>query len=230
MKIIGWLLLAGMITFAGCSAGNDGSTFIPTPYSGPVISISPTSGTVQTSLVSGDMVFVKVGSLFVQESEVTCDQWRSVMLSSPWTDTSAVAAISGGAPALNVSWDDAMAFASAMKTKSSLNVRLPTAAEWSSWYATAYPWGDDPAYGLRSQYAQVRETAPVGVVRLAAAGSPYNGMYNLVGNAREWTSDGYLCGGGWSDNILLCTRTQKIASVPTSVRHPASGFRLVISQ
>jgi formylglycine-generating enzyme required for sulfatase activity len=112
-------------------------------------------------------------------------------------------------PVTCVSWNDAEAFCQWLSQKERRRYRLPTEAEWEfacrahNW--GAYPWGDDPAAGggwanvadqgsreslkvnaLFSWSDGATATAPVGSYRK----SPF-GLFDLVGNVREWCSDWY---------------------------------------
>ena len=101
----------------------------------------------------------------------------------------------GQRPVVNVSWEDAKAFAAWVSQISGLEYRLPSEAEWE--YAaragtrTNYHWGD--TYGedgthtdppLMNDVAWDGGTAPVGSF-------PANGwgLHDMLGNAMEWTED-----------------------------------------
>jgi len=98
-------------------------------------------------------------------------------------------------PAINISWDDAMAFIRWLNQSSRLRFRLPSESEWE--YAaragatTEYWWGNDfvpgriNGTGLRGDDTWT-ETAPVD--SLAPNG---RGLYHVLGNVWEWTADCY---------------------------------------
>jgi len=101
----------------------------------------------------------------------------------------------GRRPVINVSWDDAKAYAAWLSKKTGKSYRLLSAAEYE--YATragtqtAYPWGNAigtnnaNCHACGSQW-DARQTAPVG--SFAANGF---GLYDMVGNVEEWMEDCY---------------------------------------
>ena len=101
----------------------------------------------------------------------------------------------GRRPVINVSWGDAKAYVAWLSKKTGKSYRLLSGAEYE--YATragtqtAYPWGNAigtnnaNCHACGSQW-DARQTAPVG--SFAANGF---GLYDMVGNVREWTEDCY---------------------------------------
>jgi formylglycine-generating enzyme required for sulfatase activity len=113
-------------------------------------------------------------------------------------------------PVVNVSWNDAVAFAAWLSRKEGKTYRLPTEAEWE--YAcragttTRYSCGDDPeglaAVGniadgtVKAKYPDWPGTiaARDGYIYTAPAGKfqPNRfGLYDMHGNVFEWCSDGF---------------------------------------
>jgi len=101
----------------------------------------------------------------------------------------------GRRPVINVSWDDAIAYVDWLSKKTGKPYRLLSGAEYE--YATragtqtAYPWGNTIGTNNANCHAcgsrwDARQTAPVG--SFAANGF---GLYDMVGNVREWTEDCY---------------------------------------
>ncbi len=107
----------------------------------------------------------------------------------------------GRQPVINVSWNDAQAYAQWLSKQTGKKYRLPSEAEWE--YAaragtqTRYWWGDDIGQnnancnGCGSQW-DGQQTAPVGSFRPNAFG-----LYDTAGNVWEWTQD---CWHGNYDN------------------------------
>ena len=99
-------------------------------------------------------------------------------------------------PVVEVSWNDAVAYAAWLSQRTRQRYRLPTEAEWE--YAaragtrTAYYWGDQigrgnaDCDGCGSQWDD-KQTAPVGSFRPNAFG-----LYDMAGNAWQWVQDCYV--------------------------------------
>lgn len=104
----------------------------------------------------------------------------------------------GRRPVINVSWNDAQAYATWLSRKTGKHYRLPSEAEFE--YATragsttAFWWGQDfvtgnaNCDGCGTQWGNV-ETAPVGSFKPNAFG-----LYDMVGNVSKWVQD------LWHDN------------------------------
>jgi formylglycine-generating enzyme required for sulfatase activity len=101
----------------------------------------------------------------------------------------------GKRPVINVSWDDATAYAAWISQQTGERYRLPSDAEWE--YAaragstTKYPWGDAVGTnrancdGCGSQWDN-QQTAPVGSFAANAFG-----LHDMHGNVFEWVQDCY---------------------------------------
>jgi tetratricopeptide (TPR) repeat protein len=128
--------------------------------------------------------------------QVTQEQWRQVMGTTPWKGRSYT--IDGADVAASyVSWDDAVAFCEKLSRKEGKRYRLPTDAEWEwacrAGTTTAYSFGDDEkqlgeyawfdgnAFNKGETYAH-----PVGQKKA----NPF-GLYDVHGNVWEWCSDWY---------------------------------------
>ena len=91
-------------------------------------------------------------------------------------------------PVVNVSFDDAVAYAQWLSKRDGVTYRLPTEAEWE--YAARngergdlYPWGPDWVPGI----AVLKESTPAAVGSRPAGANRW-GIVDLIGNAWEWTS------------------------------------------
>jgi formylglycine-generating enzyme required for sulfatase activity len=101
----------------------------------------------------------------------------------------------GRRPVINISWEDARAYAQWLSEQTGKRYRLLTEAEWE--YAaragkeTTYWWGNEVGKnrancaGCGSQW-DGNQTAPVG----SFASNPW-GVYDTVGNVYEWVQDCY---------------------------------------
>jgi len=100
-------------------------------------------------------------------------------------------------PVVNVSWDDAQAYAKWLSQTTGKTYRLPTEAEWE--YAaragtrTARYWGDSPGEQCQFAHGEARaakcsdgfaNTAPVGHFKPNGFG-----LHDMIGNAWEWVQD-----------------------------------------
>jgi formylglycine-generating enzyme required for sulfatase activity len=112
-------------------------------------------------------------------------------------------------PVVNVSWNDAVAFAAWLSRKEGVTYRLPTEAEWEyacrAGTATQYSSGDDPeglaAVGnIADGTAKARYpdwptiAARDGFVYTAPIGRYHPnawGLYDMHGNVSEWCADGF---------------------------------------
>jgi len=114
-------------------------------------------------------------------------------------------------PVINVTWNDAAAFCEWLSRKEGRRYRLPTEAEWE--YAcragtrTRYFHGDDPAglakvaqllnAGGKTGYADVQDqqhflkAGESLTARVGSKGANPWGLFDMLGNAWEWTGDWY---------------------------------------
>lgn len=101
----------------------------------------------------------------------------------------------GKQPAINVSFEDARAYAAWLSKETGTIYRLPSEAEWEqaarAGTSTSYWWGSDGGnnhancYNCGSRWDKT-QTAPVG----SFAANPY-GLYGTAGNVWEWVEDCY---------------------------------------
>jgi len=137
-------------------------------------------------------------------------------------------------PAVGLSWEGAMAYATWFAEESGLPWRLPSEDEWEKVARGVdrriFPWGFEPDVG----FAHVRRSntnAPVAVDRFPYDVSPY-GVRGMGGNVRDWCvgKDGAwvqpVRGGSWRQP-LDAARTDARALLPASRGFTDVGFRLV---
>ena len=158
---------------------------------------------------------VRVEAFYLDQTPVTnrefrryCDAvGRGYPASPRWSDMPDYFLNYPDYPVLNVSWDEAMAYA-AWAGK-----RLPTEEEWE--YAAAgglnaplYPWGNDAPDGRRANFADKSCEFPWrdpaqndGYAAASPVGSyPPNGygLYDMAGNVSEWVEDWFF---PYSDHV-----------------------------
>lgn len=144
----------------------------------------------------------------------------------------------GSRPVINVSWNDAVAYAAWLSTKTGKSYRLPTEEEWEfaarAGTTTNYSWGDDIGVNKANCYSNLcgdnwKYTASVG--SFAANGF---GLFDMHGNVAEWTrscsvlgcSYRMLRGGSWFDEPYSLLSVHLSTASPAN-RDNHSGFRLV---
>jgi serine/threonine protein kinase len=91
-------------------------------------------------------------------------------------------------PVVNVSFDDAVAFAAWRSKRDAVTYRLPTEEEWeyaarNGQRADLYPWGADWVAGL----AVLKEATPAAVGSRPGGANQW-GVTDLIGNVWEWTA------------------------------------------
>lgn len=153
------------------------------------------------------------------------------------------------APAVAVSWDDAMAYCAWISEIWLEIVRLPSEAEWE-WAARAnrevvYPWGDDPPEKV-PDYERRWLEGPEPVDAYPSR-HPW-GFFGLGENVHEWCADWYDSGyyeespvddprgpeegrrrssrgGAWRHAVRV-SRCAARSSIPPHMRYTDYGFRL----
>ncbi|RMG13775.1 MAG: formylglycine-generating enzyme family protein [Planctomycetota bacterium] len=190
---------------------------------------------------------------FIGKTPVTWKQYRLFCKKTGRTPPRRVdlrtAEVTDRHPAVNVSWEDAVAYCRWA------GLRLPSEAEWElaarGSDGRPFPWGDAPASPRRLNCAEHptfgdRSTSPVGSFPLGA--SPF-GCLDMAGNVWEWVQDRYgdygrrplenprgprrgdervLRGGSWRSPPSECQVTRRCALAPEK-RKNVVGFRVARS-
>jgi len=180
---------------------------------------------------------VFVDGFYIDRTEIANEEFRMFRPDFAFPEGEASHPVSG------VSWEDANAYCDwAAK-------RLPTEAEWEKAARGAegfiYPWGNafDPA---RANTSEAGRTGTVPVEECPGGVSPY-GVYNMAGNAAEWTASWYVAypgntspdpdygesfrvlrGGSWFTPKEQATAFSRLHDSPNSKR-AYYGFRCAIS-
>ena len=160
----------------------------------------------------------------------------------------------GGRPVINVSWEDATAYAAWLSQETGEVYRLPSESEWE--YSarvgstTRYSWGDSigrnraNCSGCGGRWDDANRTAPTG----SFAANPW-GLHDLNGNVWEWVEDCWhenyaraprdgtawtsgedcrrrvLRGGSWQDNSGYLRSASRNRNV-ADLWHSSIGFRV----
>lgn len=122
-------------------------------------------------------------TFYLQRTEVTQGQWRSVMGSNP----SLFPACGDACPVEQVSWNDIQTFIQQLNAQNpSITYRLPREAEWE--YA-ARAGTTDEIYGSLDAIAWYQGNS--GSTTHTVAGKQANawGLYDMIGNVMEWVGD-----------------------------------------
>ena len=152
-------------------------------------------------------------------------------------------------PVTSVNWFDAVDFCEWLTAKWSIEIRLPTEAEWEfaargGLAQKPYPWGDEPVFSRAGYAARWIE----GPEPIATSESNGYGLYDMCENVHEWCSDWYdpryydvssgenpkgpesgtrksSRGGAWRHHIKIA-RCAARSSIPPEFRYADYGFRV----
>lgn len=154
---------------------------------------------------------VCVNGYYIGKYEVTNGQYRRKMVAHDSGEYNGQSLNGDRQPVLNISWNDAAAYARWLSQQTGMSFRLPTEAEWE--YAarggtsTAMPWGNNPdaacafanVFDLTSKRINTAMTlrhhncndgfavtAPVGSLQANSFG-----LHDMLGNAWECSGDWY---------------------------------------
>jgi formylglycine-generating enzyme required for sulfatase activity len=188
---------------------------------------------------------VKLPAFYIDQYEVTVGQFRAFVEATGrpppriWTDPN-YAPPSDDHPVVDVRWADADAYCGWA------GKRLPTEAEWEKAArgddGRLWPWGAGWEAGAANVQGDPRNwTAPVGSYPLDKSAF---GVYDMAGNAMEWTSSWYeaypgsalqrtafgqrykvLKGGSWMAPVHPFTHAANRYAIGPQWDHPHLGFR-----
>lgn len=191
---------------------------------------------------------VFVDGFWIGRTEVTFEQYDRFCMETGRENSEDEGWGRGKRPAIYVSWNDAQDYCTWLATKTGLNFRLPSEAEWEKAARDYYPWGNiPPAATLANFNKNNMQTSPVGSCPKGA--SPY-GIQDMAGNVWEWVGDWYdsdfyqnspfknpqgpeggsarvVRGGSWANNSELIRSANRSQEDPAS-RLNILGFRLAL--
>jgi formylglycine-generating enzyme len=123
---------------------------------------------------------VKLKAFYIDRTEVTHKQFDSFQPGHPRDERSPC----DDCPMTNVSWHDAKAYCESQKK------RLPTEAEWEK----AAKGGKDETFAPLDDYAWYNANAIKGTKPVGQKKPNGYGIYDMLGNVREWTNDWFDVG------------------------------------
>ena len=180
---------------------------------------------------------VHTNGFYIDTHEVTLAQYEEFLKRTghrPLPEQTYTHAPAPNYPVVNVTWDDAVAYA-AWAGK-----RLPTEAEWEKaarggFVSQKYPWGNAPSDGTQSNLGGPEDnhkaSAPVGSYLPNEFG-----LYDMLGNVWEWCSDTtdpqnrVLRGNSWRELPRFAYLTERYL-IPYQRQHLVGGsigFRCVV--
>ncbi len=102
----------------------------------------------------------------------------------------------GARPVINVSWEDASAYARWLSAQTGAHYRLPIEAEWEfvarSGTRTRYWWGEDLIKNRANCFDCGSTDSGVQTSRVGSFPANAWGVYDMTGNVREWVQDCYV--------------------------------------
>ena len=180
-----------------------------------------------------------VTKYFIGVFEVTQAQWEHIASSTPWSTINSSAlglpdwtVVNDRAPAVNLSYDSLNAALSSFNSGKDFSFALPTNIQWEhacrGGSVDVFSWGASVNTVVAGQYAVVREAfgGTDGPEEVGAQTANSLGLYDFHGNVWELTSNRYIRGGSWHDNITQARSANK-NDILEGVEHFLVGARLV---
>lgn len=197
---------------------------------------------------------VRVRTFYISTNEVTFREYDEFAMARGLALPNDMGWGRGDRPVINVSWNDAVAYTKWLSNKLGRKARLPSEAEWE--YAargnkpTRFYWGDKLLPDHAVCTGCVSKVTGRGSQTVASFPPNPFGLYDMLGNVREWVSDCYQnsyrgaptngsprlnpgCpskvyrGGGWSDGANK-VRSASRNGISASTKNAMTGFRVVI--
>ena len=173
--------------------------------------------------------------VLMSQTEVTVGEWKLYLAAEAlpyWQSPKGFEQLDTH-PVVDVSWREAREFCEWLSTRSGKEWRMPVDVEWDAAVGNlTYPWGDHfpplAADGALGSGSLAKGTTPVATHKPNALG-----IYDLAGNAAEWSWDGFVSGGvhaarggGWETAPKQClTSTRQGSGIYGG--NDQIGFRLV---
>ena len=193
---------------------------------------------------------VTLSDFFISKTEVTQKEWKDIMGSNP-------SHFKGdNLPVEKVSWNDIQSYINKLNTKTGLNYRLPTEAEWEYAARGGVKTQNSASYKYSgsNNIDEVAWYSSNSSSKTHSVGSKQPnelGIYDMSGNVWEWCNDWYdssyyknspknnpqgassgsrrvLRGGSWYDRAGLCRVAYRNNNYPDRSRYDL-GFRLLRS-
>ncbi len=180
---------------------------------------------------------VAVPAFFIAQDELTQAQWLALVGTGdrPWLRL-APAGVTGSSqegnllPATGLTFDAITAALAVWNSGATVTLEVPTNVQWE--YACRagvtglFSWGDSVDPEVVARYAHLASTAPA-IIGTRQANR--FGLHDMHGNAREWTAEENLRGGGFSDHVLRARSANMIDGIDISTQHALSGVRLILT-
>lgn len=194
---------------------------------------------------------VALSSFYIGKFELTQKQWSAIMATNPSEFRAPEL------PVENISWSDALRFTSALSNLTSLQVTLPTEAQWEyaargGKYSLNYKYAGSDNYEEVAHHVDplISETSPM--YRTAKGGTKLPnelGLYDMSGNVAEFCSDWYddydianmtdpvgpstgtskVVRGGYFSNLFIWYNVAfRWQSYSVTSQNALTGFRIVI--